>query len=71
MASARSHQRDLRSVHVEAALGDFDQVWDAMKPREQSRLLFLLVAKVEFDAGDNSIVLQFHPTAIKSLQERR
>ena len=56
---------------MEAALGDFDQVWDAMKPREQSRLLFLLVAKVEFDAGDNSIVLQFHPTAIKSLQERR
>jgi len=56
---------------VTAALEDFDRVWDALKPREQARLLELLVAKVEFDAEESSMSLQFHPSAIKRLQEKR
>jgi len=52
---------------VTAALADFDNVWGALSPREQARVLQLLVARVEYDAADSSIEITFHETEIKSL----
>jgi site-specific DNA recombinase len=52
---------------VDAAFADFDNVWNALSPREQSQILALLVARVEFDASDSTIAVEFHPSAIKSL----
>jgi len=61
-------RRDLiTEADVETALGDFDIVWSALSPREQVRLLNLLVQRVEFDAADSSIEISFHPCGIKSL----
>ncbi|WP_197532351.1 hypothetical protein [Symmachiella macrocystis] len=61
-------ERDhVSEADVVAALADFDGLWKSLKPREQAELLQLLVAGVEFDAGDNSIAIQFHPTAIKGV----
>ena len=52
---------------VAAAFADFDNVWKALSPREQGRVLRLLVRRIEYDASDNSIEVTFHPSGIKSL----
>jgi site-specific DNA recombinase len=62
------HQRDrLDAGDIDAAFADFDNVWNALSPREQAQVLTLLVARVEFDAADSTIAVSFHPTAIKTL----
>ena len=61
-------RRDLvTEADVAAAFADFDNVWTALSPREQVRLINLLVHRVEFDAADSSIEVSFYPSGIKSL----
>ena len=36
-------------------------------PREQTRVLQLLIGRVVYDALDSSIEVSFHPTGIKAL----
>jgi site-specific DNA recombinase len=55
---------------VAAALADFDNVWGGLSPREQGRLLSLLVAKVDYDAGAGTIAVSFHASGIKALSQR-
>jgi site-specific DNA recombinase len=57
----------VREEDVAAGLADFDDVWKSLSPREQIRLLRLLISRVEYDAADSSIEIAFHPTGIKSL----
>ena len=64
-------REQLEEDDVAAAFTDFDNVWNALSPREQAQLLALLVARVEFNAEDNTIAVTFHPTGIKSLAEGR
>ena len=52
---------------VQAAFADFSNVWDALSPKEQSDLLALLVAKVEYDAAAGTVAVTFHPCGIKAL----
>ena len=62
------HQRvRLDAGDIDAAFADFDNVWNALSPREQAQVLALLVAWVEFDAADSTVAVSFHPTAIKTL----
>jgi site-specific DNA recombinase len=56
---------------VAAAFADFDNVWAALKSREQAHVMSLLVARVEFDVADSSLAISFHPSAIKTLAEGR
>ena len=61
-------RRDLMTeADVAAAFTDFDNVWTALSPREQVRLINLLVHRVEFDAADSSIEVSFYPSGIKAL----
>jgi site-specific DNA recombinase len=55
------------AAEVAAALADFDNVWRTLSPREQSRVLQLLVQRVEFDAGEETIEVSFHAAGIKTL----
>jgi len=52
---------------VTAAFADFDNVWRALSPREQARILQLLVRRVDFDAADGTIAVTFHAAGIKAL----
>ena len=61
----------LTQEDVDAAFEDFDGVWNTLSPREQARSLALVVERIEFDATDSSISIQFHPTAIKALAYKR
>ncbi|MCA9250442.1 MAG: recombinase family protein [Phycisphaerales bacterium] len=54
---------------VETAFADFDNVWQALSPLEQVRLVHLLVIRVEYDAKESAIEVTFQPTGIKSLAE--
>lgn len=55
-------------TEIAEALLDFDSVWEAMRSRERSKLIQLLVSKVEFDPADTSLSVSFYPDAIRSLQ---
>jgi site-specific DNA recombinase len=52
---------------VAAALRDFDGVSAALSTREQTRLINLLVSRVEYDARETAIEISFHPSGIKAL----
>ncbi len=54
---------------VVAAFADFDNVWDSLSPREQVRLIHLLVSRVEYDSADGSIEVTLHPAGIESLAQ--
>lgn len=56
----QSMKREIELEEVIAALEDFDRLWDTLCPREQQRVLRLLVNRIEFDATDNSISIDFH-----------
>lgn len=60
-------QEQLTENDVDLAFSDFDNIWNALSPREQSQLLALLVARVEFDGEDNTVAVTFHPSAIKTM----
>ena len=45
----------------------FDPVWDSLTLREQSRLLHLLIERVDYDGRTGDISITFHPTGIKTL----
>jgi site-specific DNA recombinase len=54
---------------VERALAAFDPVWDALAPREQARIIQLLVERVDYDGGNDHVSITFHPAGIKSLAD--
>jgi site-specific DNA recombinase len=66
---AEIERQRINQADVTAAFADFDNVWNALSSREQAQVLALLVARVEFDAGDSTIAISFHPSAIKTLAE--
>ncbi len=52
------------------ALSAFQPVWEALTPREQGRLLELLIERVEFDGATSSVKLVFHASGLRSLSEQ-
>ena len=72
MASIADLERDTISrAEAEAAFADFDAVWQSLIPREQARLLKLLISTVEYDANGGTIAVTFRPTSIRALADRR
>lgn len=49
------------------AFKDFDNIWNVLSTRERTKVISLLVARIEFDVADCTIAISFHPSAIKSL----
>jgi site-specific DNA recombinase len=63
-----AHERQQLTEHeVEAALAAFDPVWEALTPREQTRLVQLLVERVDYDGARGKLAITFHATGIKTL----
>jgi site-specific DNA recombinase len=48
-------------------LADFDAVWDRLAPREQARMIELLIECVAYDGHAGKIAITFRPTGIKTL----
>jgi site-specific DNA recombinase len=51
------------------ALSAFDPVWGNLTPREQGRVIDLLVERVEYDGGKETVSVTFRPTGIKTLAD--
>jgi site-specific DNA recombinase len=62
-------RRQVDANDVLAAFADFDNVWNALSSREKTKIISLLVVRVEFDASDSTIAISFHPSAIQSLSQ--
>jgi site-specific DNA recombinase len=54
-------------AEVAVALADFDAVWDCLAPREQARVVELLVERVVYDGEGDSVAITFRDTGIKTL----
>jgi site-specific DNA recombinase len=54
-----------------AAFADFDSLWESLIPREQARLLNLLISTVEYDGEASTVSVTFRPTSIRSLINRK
>ena len=54
-------------AEVAAALADFEALWNCLAPREQARVIELLVERVEYDGHAGSIAITFRPAGIKTL----
>jgi site-specific DNA recombinase len=54
---------------IAKALAIFDEVWSCLFPREQERVINLLVERIDFDAKRERVAITFKPTGICSLAE--
>jgi site-specific DNA recombinase len=59
--------QQLTEHDVETALAAFDSVWAALTPREQTRIVQLLVERIDFDGGKGKVAITFHATGIRTL----
>ena len=49
------------------ALAHFDPVWESLSPREQSRIIRLLVERIGYDGRDGTVTVAFRSLGIKTL----
>ena len=49
------------------ALRQFDPIWNELKPRDQTRLLRLLIQRVEYDGKSGTVSITFHPDGFNAL----
>jgi site-specific DNA recombinase len=54
---------------VAQALSAFDPVWEALAPREQARIVDLLVERVDYDGARNKVSITFHPAGLQTLAD--
>ena len=52
---------------VLAALSAFDPVWESLSIREQSRVIQLLVDRVEYDGEQETVTVTFLPSGLRAL----
>jgi site-specific DNA recombinase len=65
--SDRLEANRLSDAVVAKALAEFDGVWAALTPKEQARLIGLLVESIEYDGAAGTVAITFHPAGIKAL----
>ena len=82
LSAADQHLPDLESrisdledqtvtqTEARAVFADFDSLWETLIPREQARLLKLLISTVEYDGDAGTVSVTFRPTSIRSLIDR-
>jgi site-specific DNA recombinase len=52
-----------------AALASFRPVWAALTPREQARLVELLVERVEYDGAAGTVSIAFRPAGLVAVAD--
>ena len=64
LCEARAKVLVIDPQEVAAALTQFDGFWAALTPAEQTRVVELLIERVDYDASTGHIVVSFNPTSI-------
>jgi len=52
---------------VDSALDAFTPLWDALSPREQARVLQLLIQRIDYDGANGKVAVTFHANGIRTL----
>ena len=75
----QASQRQLTQIQVQfidpeaaqSALAAFGPIWEQLAPREQARLIELLVERIEYDGRAQSVSITFHPSGITTLAQEQ
>jgi len=62
-----SERQAVNKAEVDAALSAFDPLWHTLSPKEQARMLRLLISRVEFDGANGKVVVTFRPNELQLL----
>jgi site-specific DNA recombinase len=54
---------------IRTALTTFDLVWPTLPPAEQARVMDLVVQRVAYDGGKQTVAITFHPTGLGALAD--
>lgn len=49
------------------ALSVFDPVWESLSPREQSRIIRMLIERIGYDGRDGTVTVTFRSPGVKAL----
>lgn len=60
-------RQEITREEVTRALAGFAALWDTLSPREQSRILELLIERVDYDGQASKVAITFRPMGIKAL----
>ena len=52
---------------VAASMAAFDPVWETLTPKEQARVVRLLVKSVEYDGATGTVAVTFHPEGLRGV----
>lgn len=64
---AELESQTITQSQARTVFADFDSLWDNLAPREQARLVHLLISKVEYDGKNGTVSVTFRPTSIRTL----
>ena len=59
----------INAKDLRAALSLFDPVWDELFPRQQCRIMRLLIQRVDYDGTEGALDISFRDSGIKALAE--
>jgi site-specific DNA recombinase len=62
-------QEQVTETDVELAMSMFDPIWETLTPHEQTRIVQLLVERVDFNGASNTVSITFHATGVKTLAD--
>ena len=62
-------REQISETEVVDALREFDQLWNVLAPREQARLLELLIEQIQYDGENGRVSITFHPCGLRSLTD--
>ncbi len=60
-------RRAISRSDLESAMAAFDPIWNVLTPREQARVLHLLIRRVEYDGEKGAVAITFRPDGIKAI----
>jgi site-specific DNA recombinase len=63
----RARRGIVTKAEVDSALEAFTPLWDALSPREQARVLRLLIQRVDYDGANGKIAVTFHANGLRTL----
>jgi site-specific DNA recombinase len=70
-AIAELEAESVSQAEAQKVFGDFDGLWDSLIPREQARLLKLMLTVVEYDGDAGTVAVTFRTTSIRTLITQR
>ena len=53
---------------IRATLAEFDDLWASLAPKEQVRIIQLLVGRIEYDGGAGTVTITFRPSGLRALE---